>query len=292
MTSADSELHALAGPFVLDAVTPGERDQFTGHLARCAQCRGDVAELREAAARLGTAEAVTPRPELRTAALLAARQTSQLAPAVAPEPPAAAASPGGGQVGLDGLRGLGGPPLAGRRRSRLSRALLAAAAAVVIVAGAAAGMHYADQSGQPGRPSAMIQAVLDAPDAVLRTAPVGTGGMAVMVTSHREDMGVLMARGLRILPGTRRYEVWVMGPRGDRAAGLLTVRRHGMARPVLVGPMHAGDMVAITVEPASGSLRPTSAPLVMIGPACADRLVPRPGGRSWVRPVRACSRAG
>ena len=257
MTSGDSELHALAGAFVLDAVTPDERDQFTGHLAECAQCRGDVAELREAAARLGTAEAVTPRPELRAAALLAARQTSQLAPAVVTEAPAAADGPGGPGGAL--------PP--GRRRLRLSRALLAAAAAVVIVAGAAAGMHFADQSGRTGHPSAMIQAVLDAPDALMRTAPVGTGGMALVVTSHREDMGVFMARGLRALPGSRRYEVWLMGPHGDRSAGLLTVRRHGMARPVLVGPMHAGDMVAITVEPASGSLRPTSAPLVMIGPA-------------------------
>ncbi|MGI9005566.1 MAG: zf-HC2 domain-containing protein, partial [Streptosporangiaceae bacterium] len=78
MMSADSDLHALAGAFVLDAVTPGEREQFTEHLAACAQCRADVAELREAAARLGTAEALTPRPELRSAALRAARQTSQL----------------------------------------------------------------------------------------------------------------------------------------------------------------------------------------------------------------------
>lgn len=113
----------------------------------------------------------------------------------------------------------------------------------------------------------MIEAVLDAPDAVMRTAPVGTGGMAVVVTSHREDMGVFMARGLRALARTRRYEVWLIGPRGDRAAGLLTVRQHGMSKPVLVGPMHRGDMVAVTVEPDSGSLRPTSAMLVMIGPA-------------------------
>ena len=262
MTSGESELHALAGAFVLDAVTPDERDRFTEHVARCAQCRVDVAELREAAARLGAAEARTPRPGLRAAALLAARQASQFAPAVAPQPPAAASDPAAGP-----LAGQDGPRPAGRRRLRLSRALLAAAAAAVIVAGVAAGTHYADQSGQAGRPSAMVQAVLDAPDAVMRTAPVGTGGMAVVVISHREDMGVFMARGLRTLPDSRRYEVWLMGPRGDRAAGLLAVRRHGMTRPVLIGPMHAGDMVAITVEPASGSLRPTSAPLVMVGPA-------------------------
>jgi anti-sigma-K factor RskA len=80
-------------------------------------------------------------------------------------------------------------------------------------------------------------------------------------------MGVFMAHDLAVLPRTRRYEVWLMGPGGDRAAGMLTVRQHGMISPVLIGPMRHGDMVAITVEPASGSLHPTSAPLVMIGPA-------------------------
>ncbi|HEX9064557.1 MAG TPA: anti-sigma factor [Streptosporangiaceae bacterium] len=246
MTAGGAELHGLAGAFVLDAVTPAERMEFEAHLRDCDQCRADVASLREAAARLGTAEAVRPRPELRAAALRAARQTSQLAPAAAGRPAAAGAGAG--------------------RRFRLSRMLLAAAAAVVIVAGAAIGMHYADLSGQSGRrSSAMVQAVLDAPDAVMRTASVGTGGIALVVTSHREHMGVFMARGLHPLPRDRRYEVWLMGPRGDRSAGLLTLRRHGMARPVLVGPVRQGDMVAVTVEPASGSLRPTSAPLVMIG---------------------------
>ncbi len=245
MTSGPPELHALAGAYVLDAVTPGERDQFTAHLGECAQCRGDVTELREAAARLGTAEAVRPRPELRAATLRAAGQTSQLAPALASRQ--------------------GGPPPR-RHRVRRAQVLLAAAAAVVIAAGVAVGTHYADQAGRPGRPSAMIETILDAPDAVMRTAPVGTGGMAVVVMSHRAGMGVFMAHGLRALPAGRRYEVWLMGPRGDRAAGLLTIRQHGMARPVLVGPIRPGDMVAVTVEPASGSLRPTSAPLVMIGP--------------------------
>ena len=249
MTSNEPELHALAGAFVLDAVTPRERAEFAAHLQQCTQCRGDVAELREAAARLGTAQAAEPRPELRAAALRAIRQTSQLAPAVAAST---------GAVSSDRPRGAG---------TRLSRALLAAAAAVVLVAGVAIGTHYIGRSGESGRPSAMIGTVLNAPDAIMRTAPVGTAGMAVVVTSHSEDMGVFMAHGLPALPQSRRYEVWLMGPRGDRPAGLLTVRQHGTARPVLVGPMRRGDMVAVTVEPAGGSLHPTSAPLVMIGAA-------------------------
>jgi hypothetical protein len=38
-----------------------------------------------------------------------------------------------------------------------------------------------------------------------------------------------------------------------------------MSGPAVIHGMSAGDMVGLTVEPASGSLRPTSAPVVMIG---------------------------
>ena len=47
---------------------------------------------------------------------------------------------------------------------------------------------------------------------------------------------------------------------------MLTVGRKDMAGPALIKGMSPGDMVALTVEPASGSLRPTSATLVLIGP--------------------------
>ena len=71
-TSADHDLHTLAGAYVLDAVTAEERARFAAHLAGCAECREEVGELREAAARLGTAQAVRPRPELREQAINAA----------------------------------------------------------------------------------------------------------------------------------------------------------------------------------------------------------------------------
>ena len=83
--SADHELHSLAAPFVMDAITPAEREEFVSHLAGCAQCRDDVREMREATARLGMAAARRPRPELKEQTIRAAFLTSQLAP-VAAEP--------------------------------------------------------------------------------------------------------------------------------------------------------------------------------------------------------------
>ena len=161
-----------------------------------------------------------------------------------------------------------GPAGAARPRRFLAfPAIIGAAAAIAIATGIAVSTHYADQQAQRSQRQARTVAdVLSAPDAVMRTAPVSTGGMAIIVTSRREHMAVFIAHGLPALPRARSYELWLMGPRGERPAGMLAVRAKGMAGPALLTPMSAGDMVGLTVEPASGSLRPTSAPVVLIGP--------------------------
>ena len=252
MSADDHDLHALAGPFVLDAVAADERARFTAHLAGCAVCRDEVRELREAAALLGTAQAVRPRPELRGPTIRAACQTSQLGPVIARKEP----------VPRTGAR-------SGRARPRAITIAVAAAAALAVATTISLGTKYADLRDGSSRPPAArtVEAVLDAPDAVMRTAPVSSGGMAIVVTSHREHMAVFLAHGLRALPHARSYELWLIGPRGDRPAGMLTVHHKGMAGPAVITGMRAGDMVGLTVEPASGSLRPTSAPVVLIGAA-------------------------
>ena len=247
MTSADPELHTLAGAYVLDAITAGERSRFDAHLDGCAECRQEIAELREAAARLGTAQAVRPRPELREPGIKAARRTSQLGPVIAR------------------IKDASPRPRATRRR-RAFASIAAAAAVILVAAGVAAGTHFADQRAQRAQPLARIVAdVLSAPDAVMRSAPVSTGGMAIVVSSHREHMAVFIAHGLRALPRASCYELWLMGPSGERPAGRLMIHAKGMAGPALIRGMSADDMVGLTVEPASGSLRPTSDPVVMIG---------------------------
>jgi len=42
-----------------------------------------------------------------------------------------------------------------------------------------------------------------------------------------------------------------------------------MTGPMVVSGMAAGDRVGLTVEPASGSPRPSSRPIMMIGPGAA-----------------------
>jgi anti-sigma-K factor RskA len=251
MTSDDHELHTLAGAFVLDAVSDQERAGFAAHLAACAQCRDEVAELREAAARLGMAQAIQPRPELKDEMIRAAYRTGQVGPVV----------PEQQRMGQARRR-----RRAGRVRAAAPSALTAAAA-IAVAAAIALGTHYADMRGQrqSGPAAHAINAVLNAPDALMRTAPISSGGMAVVVTSGHEHMAVFMAHGLRSLPAAQRYELWLMGPSGERSAGMLTMHSRRMGGPALIREVASGDMVGLTVEPASGSLRPTSAPVVLVG---------------------------
>lgn len=285
MAADDRELHTLAGAYVMDAVTEVERDRFDQHLACCDECRAEIRELREATARVAAASQVRPRAELRGQTIRAASRISQLPPAVpedaaAPEGPAA---PGRASITARRPRD---QPLAARRSARrgprrfrqrsraghrltsLPRSVLAAA--VVLIAAAATFtvvMHDTmQQLDHSQRQTHLIATVLNAPDVTMATARVRTGGTATVVMSRREHALVFTAHGLRALPATKSYELWLMGPTGDRPCGLLKTPGGGMAGPAVVAGLGAGDMIGLTVEPAAGSAQPTSPPIVLIGP--------------------------
>jgi anti-sigma-K factor RskA len=69
-----NDVHALVGPYALDALDKGEEQSFEEHLALCERCREELAGLREAAASLayGAPRAVPP-PELKQRILAQAR---------------------------------------------------------------------------------------------------------------------------------------------------------------------------------------------------------------------------
>ena len=63
------------------------------------------------------------------------------------------------------------------------------------------------------------------------------------------------------------YQLWLMGPRGDRSAGMLPSPHGGMTGPVIAVGLAAGDRVGLTVEPATGlPRRPASRPILMLSP--------------------------
>src|ERR1700689_2188904 len=97
MSRRTAALHTLVGAYVMDAVPESDRAAFERHLVGCPACQEEVRGLREATARLATASAITPRPELREQTLLAATRLRQVPPLVSapPEGPAWRPGPGG-----------------------------------------------------------------------------------------------------------------------------------------------------------------------------------------------------
>ncbi|NEB82028.1 zf-HC2 domain-containing protein, partial [Streptomyces sp. SID14478] len=63
MNTAD--LHTLTGAYAVHALSDEERVAFERHLADCAACAQETAELTATAARLGLAATLTPRAALR-----------------------------------------------------------------------------------------------------------------------------------------------------------------------------------------------------------------------------------
>jgi anti-sigma-K factor RskA len=249
-----SDVHTLAGAYAMDAVPPSERAAFERHLAGCGECRQEVRGLSEAAASLAAATAVQPSAAFREATLRAAAQTRQLPPTdAAPPAPWRALRRQG--LGPRGWRPRLGVALAGTVACVL--------AVVAIVAGISAyGMHSRLDQDQ-GHDHAVAM-VLGAPDAKMMTAPVTTGGTATVVMSHRERALVFTAADLRVLPSSESYELWLMGPAGNKPAGMINVSGSGkMASPMVVAGLSSGDRVGMTVEPAGGSPHPTT-PLVVV----------------------------
>jgi len=242
-------VHTLAGAYAMDAVSHAERARFERHLSGCDACRQEVRGLREATAALGAAAAVRPPDALRERVLRAAGRTRQVPPAVSEVP-----------VRRDrDRRRLG-------LRPRMAMAVGGAAAAVgVAVAAGVVTYDMQNRLDQAQGRDLTVAAVLTASDARMMSARVSTGGTATVVMSHREHALVFTAAHLSSLPVAERYELWLIGPAGARPAGMISASGRGrMVGPMVVSGLSAGDQIGITVEPASGSPRPTSPPLVMV----------------------------
>src|SRR2546423_672923 len=80
------DLHVLTGSYALDAVSEVEREEFERHLQHCPTCEAEVRGLRETAARLALACAMTPPARMERQVLAAAFPTRQLPPPSAHPP--------------------------------------------------------------------------------------------------------------------------------------------------------------------------------------------------------------
>lgn len=232
-----ADLHALLGPYVLDAVDDLERAQFDRHLRECAACRAEVDELREASARLADGAWSVPPPSLRANVLATIATTRQVAPAVPVTP-----------------------------QRRISRWRLAtAAAAVVVAAGGAATATYVvqDQRVRDERATAAaaqagearVRGILAAPDLVIREQALTGGGRVTVAASRLRDAGVILMAADAPPSGDRVFQLWTVRSKAAVSEGVLAVGQTEVVE-VVDGLTGASD-VGVTVEPAGGSATPT-----------------------------------
>jgi anti-sigma-K factor RskA len=239
----NAEVHSLAGPFVLDALTGPERELFERHLSTCASCQHEVHELGATAARLGSAASSPPPPGLKAKVMAEVAATRQLPP----------------------------PLTARRERRRLSGwrgGLLAAAAAIVLVAGAGVAVVEVRNAQRQAREAAArqteITTVLSAPDSHTVHAPVRGGGRATVVVSAREDRAVVVLDALPVRPSDETYQLWYIAGSQARSAGVVDVDHPGQQSRLLSDGVASAQAVGITVEPRGGSKAPTSKPIALI----------------------------
>ena len=238
-------MHALSGVYALDAVDGPERDRFEHHLVRCPSCRTEVRGLQETATRFALAVSAPPPAQLKTRVMAAAAQTRQLAP-------------------LPDVRPLPAPGPGWLRRFAVP---VAAACLVLAIAfGTLLGISRS-QLGNERMQQREIAAVLNAPGARIVRGRTVLGGSATVVVAPRLHRLVFTSTGLPSLPGSEVYQLWVIGPVGTTtatSAGLLTRATGGSTVPVLASGVAAGDRIGVTVEPAGGTSKPTTTPVVVI----------------------------
>jgi anti-sigma-K factor RskA len=248
MTTTD--IHALVGAYVLDAVDDIERAAFERHLRDCSSCRLEVDELQGTAARLADATWSVPPPRLRENVLAEVSRTRQ-------------APPGGSGSG-SATAGAGASP----GRHTLSRRWLLTAAASVVVAAAAAGTGVYVVQDQRVRDSQAVaeaarssesraRSILEAPDVVFHEDVIAGGGRMTVASSRLRNAGVVVMAADAAPAGDRVFQLWTIRPGGGpQNAGALNVGQTATLS-VVEGLPGASD-VAVTVEPRGGSHQPTT----------------------------------
>ncbi len=248
----EPEAHALSGAYALDALPDDEAAFFEEHLASCAVCREEVAGLRAAAARLG-ATAAEHAPEGLRQRVLAEIDLTRQSPALKP--------PQGSERVAPRLYGL-----TGRRRFRRAggswTGLAAAVLAIVAVGLGAVVAHLSSRVDELEARSSEVYRVLSASDARTVALAGPEALTARMVVSQQEGRAVLVAENLPPLDEDQVYELWLIEADVPRPAGLFQPDEERPVVEVVTADLSRVQGIGITIEPAGGSPRPTSDPLL------------------------------
>jgi anti-sigma-K factor RskA len=216
-----------AGSYVLGAMPDDERVEFEAHLATCAVCQAEADELAVAVEALPTAApAMVPPPALKARIMAEVeREAALLASASTPRPE---------------------PKKRSRWRFSFPTGAVAALACGALLVGLAAGALLFGGGGT-------------------RDVPFqGTDGAVSAQLQIDGANGTIVANNLPPAPDGETYMVWLV-PKGsstpEPTSTLFTPRSDGSATASVPGVDHAATVI-INTEPAGGSDKPTSDPVL------------------------------
>lgn len=244
----EQEFTELAAGHALHALSDADERRFRAVLAAHPEWRHLVQTDVETAAALADAvPAVAPPPALRAELLTRIATTPQQADGDDPRP--SADEPTGAEAA----------------RPRRSRWMFVLAACLVLLVGG--GIATATIVSQLQRPAAVValEQIRSASDAEQGTAKLASGATATAHWSAELGRAVLVTTDLIEASAGETYELWLVRDGTPLSAGLFDTEAGG-ATALLDLPLHEGDAIAVTVEPAGGSPTgaPTSDPIIVI----------------------------
>jgi anti-sigma-K factor RskA len=221
------DAHDLTAAYSLHALDAEEREAYEEHLAQCARCRDELAQLQESAAALAWAvDAPAPPAALRARILTEAA------------------------AGRENV-----VPLPLRARRAWQAAAAVAACTAVGLGIWAATLH--DSLGTARAHESALQVVVDP-----ASHTVALHGGRGMVAVGRNGVGVLVVDRLPAAPNGKTYEAWVI-PRGGKPVRAGTFDGgDAMTMVKLQMPVPKGATVAATVERDGGVDAPTTKPFL------------------------------
>lgn len=281
--SEHDEKHLLSGAYSLNALTPEEAADFEAYAEGSEEARAETASLSDTAVRLGlSTEPVQPSPELKNRLMAAIRTTPQLEPTPQVQPDAVsqpaqgASSPPPQPSPVEQPQRLEDAAPLESRAEQKARArwfarpvtILAAAAAAVLlfVGGTLVGQLSERPAGNPAlqAQAASLVQLSAAKDVQRAEGTVAGGGQATVIWSLQLRRSAVVLDELPALPADKTYQLWYIDTAGAKPAGTFEPAASGTTWHVLDGTMSGGDTVGVTVEPAGGSAKPTTKPIVAI----------------------------
>jgi anti-sigma-K factor RskA len=266
--------HDNVAAYVVDALEPAERAAFEEHLRDCEVCTREVAQLAEATTELAALHAAAPPPGLRDSILRSIAQIPQLpaddtglttpAERVArpPRPGTASTTSTDGQPIVSSR----GQAAAGPR----NRAAWVVAAALVMVVGLSGWVYAtsqrraaeaaADQLAAQQRAAAQQRqaqaALLAAED--LRTYPtrMPDGRQVAFLVSRRQNEAMFVSPDLPPAGPGKQYQLWTIHAADDIRPDVV-FDGGGTTSAFFSGEVTEAAQLAVTIEPAGGSSRPT-----------------------------------